>query len=191
MDLHKSLITALLLFPGMAIAHTGIGDTSGFLHGISHPITGIDHLIAMLAVGLWAGQMGGRAVWIVPSAFVSVMLLGGIMGFTGIFMPFIEEGILVSILVLGVLIAGAFRFPLPAGMALVGFFAIFHGFAHSAEIPASVGAASYYLGFALATALLHMVGLVSGLVLRRMNLGNLSRYAGGAIALGGIYLAVA
>lgn len=191
MILQKTFIAAILLFPGMAVAHTGVGDASGFLHGLSHPITGIDHLIAMVAVGLWAAQLGGRALWIVPTAFVSVMLLGGMAGFTGMVMPFIEEGILVSILVLGVLIAGAFKFPVPFSMSLVGFFALFHGFAHGAEMPASMGAASYSLGFAFATALLHIVGLVCGMALRRMNLDMLSRYAGGAIALGGIYLAVA
>ena len=185
------LASVLLLFPGMAMAHTGVGETTGFLHGLSHPITGVDHLIAMVAVGLWAAQMGGRALWIVPSVFVGVMFLGGIAGITGMAIPFMEGGILVSLLVLGVLLAGAFKFPLLVSSSIVGFFALFHGLAHGAEMPASLGAVSYCIGFIFSTALLHVVGIVSGLTLRRLNLGMLSRYAGGAVALSGIYFAMA
>lgn len=184
------ILGALLLFPDMAMAHTGVGETTGFIHGFSHPVGGADHLLAMVAVGLWATQIGGRALWVVPSAFVTVMMLGGVAGFSGISIPFIEEGILASILVLGVLIAGAFKFPMVVSMLLVGFFALFHGYAHGTEMPASIGAAAYSAGFAFSTALIHSVGIVSGLGLRKLSLEKMTRYAGGAIALSGIYFAI-
>jgi urease accessory protein len=191
MKLSISKLGLLLLFlPGIASAHTGIGQTTGFLHGFSHPIGGADHLLAMVAVGLWAVQVGGRAIWVVPSTFVSVMILGGILGFTGFPVPFIEEGILVSLLLFGVLIAGAFKLPLAYSAFVVGIFAIFHGHAHGAEMPVTIGAISYTLGFALATAMLHLAGIGFGMLTQKANLQTVSRFAGGAIALGGIYLAI-
>jgi urease accessory protein len=144
----------------------------------------------MMAVGLWAAQMGGRAAWAVPGAFVSMMVAGGVLGISGIQVPFIEEGILVSVLVLGVLIAGAFRFPLVMSGILVGIFAVFHGHAHGAEMPIAIGAVSYSAGFALATALLHAAGILAGIGLRKLDIEKLTRLAGCAITLGGAYLAV-
>jgi urease accessory protein len=182
------ILGVLLVFPSIAMAHTGVGDTSGFMHGFSHPIYGFDHLLAMLAVGLWAVQIGGRATWIVPSAFVAVMVLGGILGFSGVPLPFVETGILASVLILGVFIAGAFRLPTIISVLIVGIFAMFHGYAHGAEMPTSIGAASYSLGFAFSTAVIHSVGIASGLGLRQLNFEKLSRYAGGAIMLSGLYL---
>lgn len=185
----KSLIL-LLLLSGVAVAHTGVGETTGFIHGFSHPIIGADHLLAMAAVGLWAAQIGGRALLAVPCTFVIVMVLGGMLGFSGISVPFIEEGILISVLVLGVLIAGAFKFPLTYSALIVGFFALFHGHAHGAEMQSAMSAVSYTIGFALATALLHIVGMVVGVFIQRTNLEKVNRLAGSAIALSGIYLAV-
>jgi urease accessory protein len=173
------------------LAHTNAGETTGLMHGMSHPVGGADHLLAMLAVGLWAVQTGGRAVWIVPAAFVMVMILGGVLGFSGIAIPFIEEGILVSVLVLGTLIAGAFKFPIVISTMVVGVFAIFHGHAHGTEMPLAMGAFSYSIGFALATAMLHVMGMAAGFWLQKLNLEMLNRVMGGAIALSGIYLAVA
>ncbi len=181
----------LLLLPGIAFAHTGVGETTGITHGFGHPIGGVDHLLAMVAVGLWAAQIGGRALWVVPTVFVTVMMAGGVLGFSGIPIPFIEEGILVSVLILGVLIAGAFKLPLMYSAAIVGVFAIFHGYAHGAEMPISIGAASYTFGFALATALLHLSGIGLGLLLMVSKLKYIDRYAGGAILFSGIYLAFA
>lgn len=181
----------LLLLPGVVSAHTGIGNSTGFIHGFAHPLGGLDHLLAMLAVGLWASQIGGRALWAVPCAFVAVMIAGGGLGFSGISVPFIEEGILVSLLVLGVLIAGTFKFPLAYSTFIVGFFALFHGHAHGAEIPATISAFSYTAGFALATALLHLSGIGAGMLLQKINLQTINRLAGGAIALSGLYLAIA
>ncbi|WP_321389280.1 HupE/UreJ family protein [uncultured Desulfuromusa sp.] len=181
----------IFIFPSLAMAHTGIGDTSGFMHGFSHPVYGVDHLLAMVAVGLWAAQQGGRATWIVPGAFVSVMILGGMLGFSGWPVVFLEAGILTSVLVMGILIVGAFRFPTRVSVLIVGFFALFHGYAHGAEMPASLGAVSYSLGFALSTAIIHSVGIIAGLGLQKLQIEKMARYAGGAIMLSGIYLAIA
>ena len=190
MHLLLTSLFAICFLPIPAFAHTGVGQTSGFIAGFSHPIGGADHLLAMIAVGLWAAQMGGRAVWVVPSTFVSMMIVGGVLGMSGVPVPYIEEGILVSVLVLGVLIAGAFRLPLVISGILVGVFAVFHGHAHGAEMPVAIGAISYSAGFVLATALLHVVGILSGIGLQKLNVDKVTRFAGCAIAASGIYLAV-
>jgi urease accessory protein len=186
----SKILGFVFFMPGMALAHTGIGETTGFMHGVGHPIGGADHLLAMIAVGIWAAQIGGRALWLVPCTFVGVMILGGILGFAGVSVPFIEQGILLSVLILGVLIASAFRLPLTYSALIVSLFALFHGYAHGAEMPASMTAATYTLGFALATAILHLIGMGLGLLTAKINLPAVNRYAGGAIALGGVYLAV-
>lgn len=183
-------IFAGCLLPFTALAHTGVGHTTGFAAGFAHPLGGADHMLAMVAVGLWAAQMGGRATWAVPGAFVSMMLVGGALGVAGVQIPFIEQGILLSLLVLGLLIAGAVRLPLAISGMLVGLFAIYHGHAHGAEMPMAIGALSYSAGFAFATALLHAAGIASGFGLQKLRFEKLTRYAGGLIALGGIYLAV-
>lgn len=174
-----------------ALAHTGVGHTTGFAAGFFHPVSGADHMLAMVAVGLWATQMGGRAIWAVPAAFVGMMMIGGALGLSGISVPFIEQGILASVLVFGALIAGALRFPVAVSSALVDIFAIFHGHAHGAEMPVAMGAVSYSAGFALATALLHLAGIAIGVGVQKLNNDKISRYAGFAIALGGVYLTVA
>lgn len=179
----------LLLFPSAAFAHTGAGDAIGFLHGLSHPITGLDHLFTMLAVGVWAAQIGGRAVWMVPSAFVVVMIFGGVLGFSGITMPLMEAGILVSVLIIGVLITGAVKMPLQFSLALVAIFALFHGVAHGTEMPATIGAGVYTLGFAISTTMLHICGVFSGTMFKANKLQCINRLTGGFITLGGIYLA--
>ena len=184
------IVVSLFAFPSLALAHTGVGETAGFAHGFFHPVGGLDHMLAMVAVGLWAAQIGGRALWVVPCTFVGVMILGGVLGFIGVPVPFIEEGITVSVLILGILIASAFRLPLLYSALVVGFFAVFHGHAHGAEMPAAIGAGSYTAGFALATAMLHAAGMGWGLFMRKANLPTLTRFAGGAVALGGIYLAI-
>lgn len=191
--MRQTIAKFLVLFfslPGIALAHTGVGETTGFMHGFGHPIGGADHMLAMVAVGLWAAQIGGRALWVVPCAFVSVMVLGGVLGFTGVPVPFVEEGILVSILILGILIAGAFKLPLIYSSLIVGLFAIFHGHAHGAEMPNSISAASYAVGFALATAMLHLTGISLGMLMQKSNLQTATRLAGAAIAVSGIYLAI-
>jgi urease accessory protein len=152
-------------------------------------LLGLDHLLAMLAIGLWAVQLGGRAVWIVPAAFVSVMALGGALGMTGANIPLVEQGILASVLILGLLVAAAVRLPLVASVAVVALFSLFHGFAHGAEMPASSQGLLYGAGFALATALLHASGIAAGVLTGRLSQSEWIRAAGGAIAAAAVLLA--
>lgn len=177
---------ALLLLPSFAHAHGGVGDS--FMHGLAHPTGGLDHVCAMLAVGLWAAQTGGRAVWAVPLAFVGAMALGGAMGALGIGLPFAEQGIALSVLLLGVLIAAAVRLPLWLGSMTAGLFALWHGHAHGAGMPALADGTGYALGFLLATALLHVVGVMFGLGMQRRACERFIQTAGAGIALCGVYL---
>jgi urease accessory protein len=182
-----ALIATLSLLPVMAQAHPGHGGT-GFLPGFAHPLLGLDHILAMLAVGLWAAQLGGRAFWVVPAAFVSVMTLGSALGMAGIGLPFVEQGILASVLILGVLVAAAVRLPLAASVVIVGSFALLHGIAHGAEMPENAAGLAYAGGFALATALLHTCGLLAGSMTKKVASVPWLRFAGAAIAGGGVVL---
>lgn len=184
-----ALLAAALLFPGLAHAHTGIGDAHGFMHGFEHPIGGLDHVLAMVAVGLLAAVLGGRALWAVPAAFVLTMAVGGLVGMSGFELPFVEIGIALSVVALGLAVAFRVHLPTLAAMALVGFFAIFHGFAHGAEAPADASGLGYAAGFLLATALLHGAGLALGLGLGKggeRGGGLVLRAGGGAMALAGV-----
>jgi urease accessory protein len=156
---------ALAFLPTAVLAHTGVGETSGFAHGFMHPIGGLDHVLAMVAVGLFAAHLGGRALWLVPLAFVGMMAIGGALGMAGIDVPFVEFGISLSIVALGGIVALKLDIPTIAAMAVVGFFAIFHGHAHGAEMPETSSGLAYGLGFILATALLHGVGVGLGLLI--------------------------
>ena len=171
---------ALLLCPIPASAHIIPGSPHAFHDGFVHPFTGLDHLLAMLAVGLWASQQRGRAVWLIPLTFVSVMVLGGALGLAGAYLPGSEWAIAASVLVLGGLIATMTRFHPGAAMMLVGFFALFHGYAHGREMPAAASAAGFSLGFVAATLLVHAAGLTLGLTVRSQ---RAVRWAGAAIAL--------
>ena len=175
--------------PALAHAHPGHA-TSSVAHGFSHPLSGIDHFLAMLAVGLWAGQLGGRARWQVPVAFLVVMLAGGILGMGGTSVPGVEQGILASILVLGVLVAAAIRLPLVISIAMVGMFAFFHGAAHGTEMPVSATGLSYSVGFTIATAMLHLTGLGIGVIAELSHQARFVRIAGGAIAICALMIAV-
>jgi urease accessory protein len=181
----------LMLLQGALLAHTGAGMTSGFGTGFFHPVGGADHVLAMVAVGLWAVQMGGRALWIVPSAFVVMMLLGGILGISGVEVPFIETGILASVVILGALIAAGAKPSVALSAAIVGLFAIFHGHAHGAEMPLDAGALFYSIGFVLATAMLHVAGIAAGRALESTYTARVARFGGGAIASAGVFLALA
>ena len=161
-------VAALALLPSLAYAHVGTGETGGFLHGLTHPVSGLDHICAMLAVGLWAAQTGGRSMWAVPLIFVSVMALGGILPLLGIGLPFVEQGIALSVLLLGVLIAASVRLPLWLSSSMVGLFALWHGHAHGTEMPALASGIEYVLGFMLATVLLHVVGIAFGVGMQRL-----------------------
>jgi urease accessory protein len=173
----------------MAQAHVGPHGTQGFLPGVAHPLSGLDHICAMVAVGIWAAQRGGRALWMVPVTFVSVMMLGALLGMGSVSIPFVEGGIITSLLVLGVMVAAAIRIPLAASVALVGVFALFHGHAHGVEMPATASGVSYGLGFVVSTIALHLAGIGVGLAARKgTGLALAARYAGGAIAACGLYL---
>ncbi|GGJ27505.1 hypothetical protein GCM10008938_12040 [Deinococcus roseus] len=158
------------------------------MQGFSHPLTGLDHLLAMVAVGIWATQLKGKAVWAVPATFVLLMLLGGVLGMLGMALPFVETGILASVLLLGLLILLQARFSLMSSMALVGLFAVFHGHAHGAEMPATATGLQYALGFVLATAGLHLSGLAVSLLLKRLLPAQTLRYTGLGVLLGGLSL---
>ncbi|MGG7056628.1 HupE/UreJ family protein [Nitrosomonas sp. ANs5] len=181
----------IMLLPVSVHAHTGIDDVTGFEAGFWHPIGGADHLLAMVAVGLWAAQMGGKSIWLVPATFVTLMLLGGILALSGIHFSHVEAGILISVLSLGILIAAALKFRPTISACIIGFFALFHGHAHGAEMPLAIEAAAYCFGFALSTALLHAIGIASGCVLHKLNIGKIVRWSGGVIAFSGIYLTIA
>ena len=178
----------LFLLPGMAMAHTGVGSTHGFEAGLRHPLGGLDHILAMVAVGLWASQLGGRSIWLVPVAFVFVMAVGGALAMFGIRLPYIESGILVSVIVLGLLIAGGVRVPVSVGVILVGIFALFHGAAHGAEMPRGASGYLYASGFMLATAGLHLAGVLGGLMLGGLSLSMLTRACGLVVAGYGVFL---
>jgi len=159
-----ALAAAFSLAPSLANAHTGFGHLDGFVHGFAHPIGGLDHVLTMVMAGLFASQLGGRARWLVPASFVLVMVLGGALGLAGIVVPFVELGIGVSIVVLGGVVAFNVQAGMASAMALVGLFAVFHGYAHGAEMPENASGLAYGLGFVLATATLHTAGLGFGLL---------------------------
>lgn len=187
----SATIAALTAAP--ASAHLHPEEHGSFLAGFSHPLFGLDHILAMVAVGLWAAMLGGRAVWIVPSAFVGTMAVGFALAMAGVGLPFVEPAILTSVVVLGLVIAAAIQPPAAAGAILVGAFALFHGHAHGGELGTAT-AWPYLFGFAIATALLHAIGTALGLALgsgaglRRDTGRVLARTLGGVTALLGIGL---
>jgi urease accessory protein len=174
-----------------AFAHLDPAEHGSFAAGFSHPLFGTDHVLAMVAVGLWAWQIGGRALWLVPATFVIAMLAGFLLAMAGIGLPFVEPAILASVIGIGLLVALAVRLPLGACMACVAVFSVFHGHAHGSELGSATGF-FYALGFALATALLHAAGLgVAGLVsrIRVSGSGWLVRLLGALTMVSGIALA--
>lgn len=178
------VVLAAMLFCGMAHAHPGHG--SGYLAGITHPLVGLDHLLAMLAVGVWASQLGGRAMWIVPASFVTLMGLAAGLGMSGVVLPMVEVGITTSLLLLGLLVAFSIKLSPIFSVAIVGLFAVFHGFAHGMELPAVGAPWQYSLGFVVSTVALHGIGLLLGQRLRGRQLWL--RAAGWAVAASGASL---
>ncbi|MHC1999846.1 HupE/UreJ family protein [Methylobacterium sp. CM6241] len=179
------------LMAGPALAHTGQGDASGLAHGFLHPLTGLDHMLAMVAVGLVAAQVGGRAILLVPLSFIGMMVVGGALGASGVALPHVETAIALSVAVLGAAVALRLTMPVAAAMALVGVFAVFHGHAHGAEMPEAASGLAYGAGFVAATALLHAVGLGLGLGMGRLGEQNgrpALRVAGAAFAAAGLGL---
>jgi urease accessory protein len=161
------------------------------MSGFAHPFSGPDHILAMVAVGLYAAFLGGRAMYVVPVAFVSMMAVGGIVGISGVTLPLVEMGIGLSVLLLGAAVALRIELPTLAAMALVGFFAIFHGHAHGSEMPVNVSGLGYAVGFVLATALLHIIGIVLGLsttLVPARYSKSITQVGGAAIAIAGVGL---
>jgi urease accessory protein len=183
-----TLPAALLMAAALpAEAHVGVGTTSSFAAGFAHPLSGLDHMTVMVAVGLWAALKGGRAIWAWPLAFIGVMLFGGALGMLQVPVPFVEPGILASVVALGLLVALAVDLPVSAGIAIIGLFALLHGHAHGTEVPENAGGLAYMGGFALATALLHGVGIAAALGLG-LKFRSLVRVAGAACAAIGLGL---
>jgi urease accessory protein len=175
----------------LAQAHVQTGHPLGFFHGLGHPLGGLDHILAMVGVGLWAAQLGGQALWLLPTIFVSVMAIGGTIGLTGLSLPFIEPGILLSDLVFGLVILGAARWPRLVSTSLVALFALFHGYAHGAEMPANALVLHYGFGFMASTAFLHLVGLGAVIGLQWFDGSDrLVRLVGGGISIAGLGLMV-
>ncbi|MFN3460198.1 MAG: HupE/UreJ family protein [Oceanibaculum sp.] len=184
------LALLLVMAATPALAHTGVGAVHGLEHGFLHPLTGPDHLLAMLAVGLWSGQQSGKSVWLWPAAFVGAMILGGLLGLAGVEMPGMEAMILGSVIVLGALTLFGVVLPRWAGAAIVAAFAVSHGMAHGLEMPADGGGAAYFAGFAVATALLHAAGIGIALAGTRNGRPILARASGGVCCAAGLLLAV-
>jgi len=175
----------LLLFAVPALAHTG-SSTGGFIGGFAHPLFGPDHVVAMVAVGLWGAFLGPPAIWLLPIVFPLVMAFGGVIGILGVSLPGVETAIALSAVVLGTMVALAARPPLWVAALIVGVFAIIHGHAHGAELPPGADVVAYSVGFVVATGLLHLTGIAIGL-LARWRAGRIAvRTAGGAIALAGV-----
>ena len=163
------------------------------MSGFGHPIGGLDHVLAMVMVGVLAFQLGGRAVWLAPATFVTVMGAGGLIGMAGAEIPFVETGVALSIVVFGAMLAFGVKTPVAASMALVGLFAVFHGHAHGAEMPEAAGAAAYAAGFMLATAMLHAAGVGFGFAIGRLGESGgpaATRLAGAAAGLVGVAIFV-
>jgi urease accessory protein len=170
----------------MAYAHEGAGVAGGFISGFMHPVLGWDHVVAMIAVGLWGAFLGAPAIWILPVVFPLVMALGGSLGVMGIPVPAVETGIAASAVVLGAMVAFAARPPIWMAAVIVGAFAIFHGHAHGTELPSAANPLAYSLGFVIATGLLHLSGIAFGLLVR-WPAGKLAVQAcGGLIAFAGV-----
>ncbi|MEN8174461.1 MAG: HupE/UreJ family protein [Pseudomonadota bacterium] len=188
----RLLIPAVLLGPCTALAHQqGAADSTAFLGGFSHPFGGVDHLLAMLAVGIWGARLGMPAIWMLPVAFPMLMAVGGALGILGVPLPSVELGIALSVVVLGAVILFALRPPLWISLLIVSFFAVFHGYAHGIELPRQADPLPYSLGFVTATGLIHLAGIGIGLVARLPHGMTLLRAGGGMIAATGVYLLAA
>ena len=170
-----------------AAAHLLEGEAQGFLSGLRHPISGWDHILAMISVGLWGAQLGAPAIWLLPVTFPMVMAFGGFLGLVGVPFPSVEIGIAASAIVLGTAVLTQWRPPLPAAAAMVGVFALFHGHAHGAELPPGENGLLYSIGFVVATGALHLLGVAIG-VAHRWNWGRRAlRLMGACVMIGGVY----
>ena len=169
----------------MIFAHVETGKAAGFISGFHHPISGWDHIAAMIAVGLWGAQLGAPAIWLLPVAFPMMMAMGGFLGLIGVPLPAVEIGIGISALVLGIMVAFEVRPPLFICILIVAIFAIFHGYAHGAELAPGTSALAYSLGFVVSTGCLHGVGILIGLIHKWQGGRHVVRVTGGLIAAAG------
>ena len=181
------LLSYMLFVPASAFAHGKGGEVIGFLSGIKHPISGLDHVLAMISVGLWGAQLGAPAVWLLPVTFPMVMAFGGLLGLMGVKLPGIEIGIAVSAIALGFAVFREARLQLWMAAVLVGFFAIFHGYAHGAELPPGGNGLLYSIGFVVMTGCLHATGITLGLVYRWSAGRAALRAAGACVSLAGMF----
>jgi urease accessory protein len=188
----RILVAAIAAFAATpALAHLNPEEHGSLMAGVSHPLLGLDHILAMVAVGLWAALLGGRATWLVPAAFVATMTAGFASALAGFGLPFVEPVVAASVVVIGLLALVALQVPTPIGMAMVGVFAFFHGYAHGGEL-GEAGAVPFLVGFVIATAFLHATGVAIGIGMGRLAGGPAGRWvtraAGGITALGGLWL---
>lgn len=180
-----AFLIAAMLWPVAVWAHAETGRAGGFLAGLHHPVSGLDHILAMVSVGLWGAQLGAPAIWLLPVTFPVVMAFGGMLGLMGVRLPGVEIGIALSGIFLGLAVLAEWRPPLWAAALVVGMFAIFHGHAHGTELPPDASGMLYSIGFVMATGLLHAAGITAGLV-HRWNWGRWAlRFSGGVVALAG------
>ncbi|MCG6920925.1 MAG: HupE/UreJ family protein [Acidobacteria bacterium] len=183
----EAVLALLLLLAAVPVsAHQQTGQAAGFLTGLKHPVSGLDHVLAMISVGLWGAQLGAPALWLLPVVFPMVMAFGGFLGLLGVPLPGTEIGIAISAILLGLVVAFEARPPLWVAAALVGFFGVFHGYAHGTELPAGENALLYSVGFVIATGCLHLTGIAIGLI-HRWPVGRIAlRTAGAVVALAGV-----
>lgn len=183
----RGVLLALALIPAPAMAHDGTGLAGGFVAGFVHPLSGLDHMLAMVSVGLWGAFLGRPLVVALPMLFPGMMVVGGALGMLAIPFPPVEIGIALSVVILGSMVFFALRAPVAAACAIVALFALFHGYAHGSELPAAADPVGYSAGFVLSTGLLHVVGIALGL-LRAVPRGTVAlRAGGGAVALSGLW----
>lgn len=185
--LHSFAGAALLLASAAASAHAEQGVAGGLISGLLHPVFGLDHLLAMVAVGLWGAQLGMPAIYLLPIIFPAVMAVGGLLGVAGMPLPYIEIGIALSALGLGAMVAANLRPALWVAAVLVGLFAVFHGHAHGTEMPSAANPLAYGIGFIIATGLLHLAGIVIGLLIRWPTGAVVIRVCGAVISGFGVF----
>lgn len=183
-----SIIVLFMLGVSPALGHVGVGSTASFAFGVAHPLAGLDHIAVMGTVGLWAALKGGRALWLWPATFVGVMLIGGALGMAHAPVPFVEPGILASVVVLGLLVALAVDLPVWLGGVIVAAFALLHGHAHGSEVAENIGGFEYMAGFAVATASLHLTGIGFAQMMTRAHRRQAIRIAGGLCVFVGVML---
>jgi urease accessory protein len=185
-----AVLVVTLAAPLPAVAHAGHGSAAGFLSGLAHPVLGIDHLVAMIAVGLWGAILRAPALWLLPVAFPLVMAFGGALGVLGTPLPYVEPIIALSAVALGLFVAFSVGMPVPASVVIVGVFALFHGHAHGAELPEAASPFAYALGFVITTGLLHLCGIALGALLRWPAGASVVRGSGALIAIVGLVFLV-